>query len=782
MFSRILFLIFFTFLYHSHITAQNTWHWVETFGDAEEERIYDIIVDDYDQIYVCGDFTGFISFGNTMSNTSNSYAPFLAKLDANGQGIWGTSLFNNQGNPTVGIFHQIDIYDNSIYVAGKSGGSYGDGFIKVITTNGQESSTINITGYRSSCNSITVRDANNIYATGTYNGEITAFNNSIPESDENFDMWVAKFDANGQDVWTAYSEVASFHDTYTEGFDIETDNNGNVYVLGSWRNGETKINGQDSGADYGIFLIKYSSSGNFNWVKYFPSTDYATPTPTDIVIVDNDIYLSGYCKQSIVFEPYILSSQGVQDNGFIVKLNLNGSVMWGKSIQSLGENQINSIATREDYIFVSGSFTGGFSYEGEYFEPSSITNEKSMFVGRLNDFGDAEYFNLAANETGGVSNYSYANTVAIDSDGAALVGGVFRRNITIDDTLLISAGLSNDILIGKFNCSIPNIEINTSSNQNTFCEGDVATLNPSINNPNQFNYQWLKDGSHIPDATSPNYNAPEEGSYQVILFTSDMFCSDTSDVFELEFFPNPEPFIQGFPFSDDNSYCDGGEPLTLYAQGGNFDSYLWSTGETTSSIQVSEATTVQVTITKNGCTATSAPYQVFTDTIPAQPQIEEIEGCKLLCLPEIQGDWRRYIWYRNGIELNYDSKVINAIPNSFYEVQISDDNYCLSELSEPHTANCSTVDVSYLNEEDYIKSYPNPSNGIFYIESNFDFNSLENIEIYDVTGRKISYNIYLISNTPSIFKIDLSYAESGLYFIKLNLNGHIETLRMILNH
>jgi len=781
MFLRILFSLIFVSFYFQTI-AQNTWHWLETFGDAQQERIYDIVVDNYDQIYACGDFRGFISFGSTtMSNNSNSYAPFLAKLDANGQGIWGTSLFNNQGNPTGGRFNEIDIYNNSIYVAGSYGGSYGDGFIMITPANGQESTITNITADRSSCNGIAVRDVNNIYATGTYNGEITAFNNPIPESDENFDMWVAKFDGNGQDIWTAYSEVPSFHETRTEGFKIETDNTGNVYVLGSWRNGQTNINGEVSpnNSDYGIFLTKYSSTGNVNWVKYFPSTQ--TSFPTDMVIVGEDVYISGYCAESIVFGSEILSSQSNRVNGFLVKLNRNnGSTQWGKSINSVRENQINGIATRGVSIFISGCFTNNFTYDGEYFEPTSSSNlnNKSMFVGRLDNSGGIEYFNLSESQEGS----SYASAITLNSDESALVGGVFNRDITIDNTTLISAAISNDILVGKFNCSVPNIEISTSSNQNTFCEGDVATLNPSINNPNQFNYQWLKDGSHIPDATTPNYNASEEGSYQVILFTSDMFCSDTSDVFELEFFPNPEPFIQGFPFSDDNSYCDGGEPLTLYAQGGNFDSYLWSTGETTSSIQVSEATTVQVTITENGCTATSASYQVFTDTIPAQPQIEEIEGCKLLCLPEIQGDWRRYIWYRNGIELNYDSKIINVIPNSFYEVQISDDNYCLSELSEPHTANCSTVDVSYLDEEDYIKSYPNPSNGNFNIESNLDFNSLENIEIYDVTGRKISYNIDLISNTPSIFKIDLSYAESGLYFIKLNLNGRIETLRMILNH
>lgn len=786
MFLRILFLIVLIFSYYNHTTAQNTWHWVETFGDAEGDLVHDIAVDNYDQIYVCGEFRGFIAFGNNTlsynpSGVSYGLAPYLAKLDENGQGIWGTSIFNNQSSPIPGRFNQISIYNNSIYVAADAIGYLNiDGFIVKVDDNGQQISRIDITSDDdSTCNGVTVRDDSNVYATGGYIGEITTFNNAIPESEENFDMWVAKFDGNGQDIWTAYSEVSSFHDTSTEGFDIETDNNGNVYVLGSWRNGETSINGQNSNADYGIFLIKYSSSGSINWLKYFPAG--STAFPTDLKIVNNDIYLSGYCAGSIVFGSEILSSQSNRVNGFLVKLNQSdGSTQWGKSINSVLENQINGIATRGNSIFISGCYTSGFTYEGQYFEPTTNVNQKSMFVGRLNNFGDTEYFNLAVSETNGSS--SYASAIALDSDDAALVGGVFNRDITIDNNTLISAAVSADILVGKFNCSIPNIEISTNSNQNTACEGDMVTLNPSVNNTTQFNYQWLKNGDYISNATSSNFNAFESGLYQVILFSDDMFCSDTSDIFDLEFSPNPTPVIQGFPFSDDNSYCDGGEPLTLYAQGGLFDNYLWSTGETTSSIEVSEASMIQVTVTANGCTATSATYQIFTDTIPAQPQIQEIEGCKLLCLPEISGDWKRYIWYKDGIEQNYDSKIVNAVPNAFYEVQISDDNYCLSELSEPHIANCSTVDVSYLNEENYIKSYPNPSNGNFYIESNFDFNSLENIEIYDVVGRKISYDINLISNTPSTFKINLNHVKSGLYFMKLNLNGQIKTLRMILNH
>ncbi len=78
-----------------------------------------------------------------------------------------------------------------------------------------------------------------------------------------------------------------------------------------------------------------------------------------------------------------------------------------------------------------------------------------------------------------------------------------------------------------------------------------------------------------------------------------------------------------------------------------------------------------------------------------------------------------------------------------------------------------------------IKVYPNPSNGRFYING-LDFenfgssNSFDLIEILDVTGKKMNFQIL---NSNDSFEIQLQHFTSGVYF--LNIDGKV--IRLIIS-
>lgn len=63
--------------------------------------------------------------------------------------------------------------------------------------------------------------------------------------------------------------------------------------------------------------------------------------------------------------------------------------------------------------------------------------------------------------------------------------------------------------------------------------------------------------------------------------------------------PEPTPVAD---LGKDTSICKY-RPVTLRTQSSNYDSYLWSTGQTTPAIQVNQVGTYYVTVTKNSCTA-----------------------------------------------------------------------------------------------------------------------------------------------------------------------------------
>ena len=80
----------------------------------------------------------------------------------------------------------------------------------------------------------------------------------------NYDIFVAKYDPNGKCLWV--NQAGGTLNDYGRG--ISVDNNGNIYVTGDFIN--TVAFGSIQLISYGyedIFLAKYDSNGNCQWVK-----------------------------------------------------------------------------------------------------------------------------------------------------------------------------------------------------------------------------------------------------------------------------------------------------------------------------------------------------------------------------------------------------------------------------------------------------------------------------------------------------------------------------------
>jgi hypothetical protein len=70
----------------------------------------------------------------------------------------------------------------------------------------------------------------------------------------------------------------------------------------------------------------------------------------------------------------------------------------------------------------------------------------------------------------------------------------------------------------------------------------------------------------------------------------------------------------------------------------------------------------------------------------------------------------------------------------------------------------------FLEDENNLVIYPNPSNGMFSINQHANFNKLQTIEIYNLLGE----NIYTsTTNKTPINNINMCDAPKGIYFVKL---------------
>jgi len=138
----------------------------------------------------------------------------------------------------------------------------------------------------------------------------------------------------------------------------------------------------------------------------------------------------------------------------------------------------------------------------------------------------------------------------------------------------------------------------------TICFNDSIMLTASSGT--NYTYQWTFNSLIIPGADSIVFYAKHNGTYRVII--TDTICSQTSPPFVLNHYPSVLPIIQVngaiLPCTNDS--------LELFL-GNYYNNYLWSTGDTSNSIWVSQTGYYTVTVSDNyGCVIPSPVYTVNT--------------------------------------------------------------------------------------------------------------------------------------------------------------------------
>lgn len=176
------------------------------------------------------------------------------------------------------------------------------------------------------------------------------------------------------------------------------------------------------------------------------------------------------------------------------------------------------------------------------------------------------------------------------------------------------------------------------------------------------NYLWSNG------ATTPSINVSQTGSYSVTV--SDV-SGCTGSASEAVFAPTlPQVSIQGSP-----SICAGGN--TVFSVLGNFPQVVWSNGQTTASITITQPGIYTVTATDaNGCTA--AASQNLTVGSSLSPSIAaDMQPCHPSGTLHAGAGYTNYSW-SNGAT----TPSINVSQIGNYSVTVSDGSGCTGTASE----------------------------------------------------------------------------------------------------
>ena len=306
--------------------------------------------------------------------------------------------------------------------------------------------------------SIATDASGNVYTTGTFSGTTdfdpgsgTYYLTSLSDGD----AFIAKSNNEGDFLWAV--QIGGALNVFSYG--IAVDAGGNVYTIGSYgltvdfNPGAGTFNMTAKGGN-DVYILKLNTSGNFIWAKSVGGTirDEGYGIALD---ASGNVYCTGYFSGEADFDPgmdaLLLLSNGDLDI-FILKLDVDGNVVWAKNMGGIGPDAGYSVAVDA----VGNVYSTGFFITKADFDPGALVYEiinlgvSDIFVSKLNASGD---FVWARQLAGARDEYGFS--LVVDESGNVYTTGWFSGSTDFDpgaeSYILTSVLNGSNIFISKLN-------------------------------------------------------------------------------------------------------------------------------------------------------------------------------------------------------------------------------------------------------------------------------------------------------------------------------------------
>ncbi len=213
----------------------------------------------------------------------------------------------------------------------------------------------------------------NLYLTGSYRGSIDfdprSIQTDIHTSNGQADVYLTKFNPAGEYLWTRTwgGELTD------KGNSVASDDNGNLYVTGYFEDTADFDPGpgvemHDSDGWKDVFLVAYTSSGNYQWARTWGSLQSEQWCSGNGVAAGpgGDVWVTGYYLRTVDFDPGLrtfLRTAVDESDIFLSRFDSSGNFIhassWGGRYQDTG----NALIIDDDGdVLITGGFSGSVDF------------------------------------------------------------------------------------------------------------------------------------------------------------------------------------------------------------------------------------------------------------------------------------------------------------------------------------------------------------------------------------------------------------------------------------
>ncbi len=431
--------------------------WGTTAGGTGADVGNAVAVDANGNSLVAGYFTGTATFGTNQLVSAGVRDGFLAKYTPAGQLLWvrrigGTGFdavnalaVDAAGNAYLaGSFEGVASF-GTLSLTNTSTASFADAFVAKFDANGTNvwARRLGVAAVGDFATALALDGAGNVFIAGQ--SSLATFN-SVTLTNHGR-VFLAKYDNAGNPVWArkAGGGAAGQFDQATA---LAADSAGNVYLAGIFASATATFDGGVSLANrggYDAFLARFNATGALQWVQQAGGTqdDRANGVAVDSA---GNAYLVGEFAGTLQLPGTNLVTANADQNLFVTRITPAGTVDWAR--QAGGDLQDSARAVtvdRNDNVFVAGYFSGSATFGPDTLV--SVSGTFDAFLTRLDTNGTVAFAQQAGgSDLGG----DFALGVAADTNGNALLTGYFNGASALGSRTAASTG-GEDVFLTRFN-------------------------------------------------------------------------------------------------------------------------------------------------------------------------------------------------------------------------------------------------------------------------------------------------------------------------------------------